>query len=131
MSKIYYLWDTKNNKMMEQRICSSYEQAEKFRNGLTGYDLIPLSKCEHCEIKEKEVSDKCICEDFNQTTFIVIKHIGNEIQVVTTSNYFGIHDLSGLPIFIDIEKEYPNYELMTLEYFHNNFKVITSRNTIV
>lgn len=125
MSKIYYLWNTKDNKMMEQRLCSTHEQAERFMNGLTGYNLIPLSECCHCEIREKEVNYKCECDDYNQTTFVIIKNIDGEIKVVTTNNYFGIHDCFGFSIEFDIESHYKGYELMTLDYFHTNYKIVS------
>lgn len=119
MSKIYFLWDIKHNESMENIIFSTYENAEKLRSRFSSYDR------ECCEIRSKEVSNKCKCDNYNQTTFIIIKHIENDIKVVTTNNYFGIHNCFGFPINYDIESNFKGYELMTLDYFESNYIVKT------
>lgn len=121
ISNLYYIWDTEKSTMAEQRVFQSYDAALNLLGRLTGYDLRPLSN--YCEIREKPIREKCVCDDFINTPFILIRRSTDRIEVVTINNYVGIFNTANIPIDCDIDSTYPGYELMMLNYFHTNFTI--------
>jgi hypothetical protein len=112
MTKIFYLWNEEKQEIYKNLI---FKTDSETRNEIVDFCWKTV---------EKEVDYKCVCDNYQQTTFILIHHLEDgEITIVGTDTYCGLFHKLGLPIDVDIEKQYPGYEMMTIDYFSRHFKV--------
>jgi len=132
MITLYYVQD-KNTKythpesdLLFQDKSKLEEVMKKLSNG-----FMTMFENDRYEIKNIEVSDKCKCDDYMQSTMFLFKNNDeNNIEIVGSDNYIGIHKKINIPFTVDIEQQTNgNYQLMSEDYFKTHYQ-ITKKDTV-
>lgn len=106
-------------------VSSMSESREYVEERLNG-----LSYPQSYEICSIEVSDKCKCKSYDQTTMVLLDmRESKTVKLIGSDNYYGIHQKLQLPIDVDIETHTDGkYQLMSMDYFNDHFSIISKVN---
>lgn len=106
-------------------VSSMSESREYVEEKLNG-----LSYPQSYEICTIDASDKCKCENYDQTTMILLDmREPGVVKLVGSDNYYGIHKKLYLPIDVDIETHTNGkYQLVSMDYFNEHFSITTKVN---
>lgn len=123
---IYYIRDTKEDPPWprDELFYDNRESIEeRMRNLSNGFQR--LSEVPRYTVGEFEISDKCKCDDYMQTTMILLKLDGpNGAQIVGTSNLIGVYKLIGAELGWDVEAgTNGKYELVSKPYFDAHYRI--------
>lgn len=76
------------------------------------------------EVGTLYISKDCVCDDYMQTTYALIDQRNNPVDVIGMSNYFGIHQLAGIPFFYDVETYTKGcYKLLPMAKFKQQYMI--------
>lgn len=126
MITLYYIQDkeVKYPKAHSGMIFNDEHSPKNYMMNSWAKGLYDISKF---EVKSFEIDEKCKCDNYMQTTMVIIftNDVGN-IEFVCANNLIGIYDLlSNIPFGTDIATQTGGkYQMMTIHHFNEHYKII-------